>query len=93
MVTGSAGALNGHLLHLTVRFAGESVLEGAGDGKAKTGQCALRTRDGFQVVPDFAGGGVEFEEEALFAFLDMHWGGDVDESKPGRLVCQFLNSA
>ena len=59
------------------------VLEGACYQISNAGEGMARAGDGFQVVPDIAGGRVEFDQEALFALLNMHSGGGVDESEAG----------
>lgn len=88
-----AGTLKSHLPHPTMRLSRESVLEGAGDWKAKASQGALWARDCFQLVPNATGSRVKLEEETLFALFHMHCGCDVEESKQGRRIHNFHYSA
>jgi len=52
-----------------------------------------RAGDGFEDVVDFAGGGVEFEEEALGALLYVHGGCGVEEAEACCGVDDFDNAA
>lgn len=72
---------------------GEAALPAAGVGIAEAGEPMRRVGDGEQVVGDGFGAGIEFEEEALFAALDMLRGGAVAKAEAIRFIDDVEDAA
>lgn len=89
----SCGERRNHLCDAAMRFAGESVLEMSGDGKAEERERIVRPRYGFQFIPDIAVLRIEGEKEALFAFFDVERCCGIEEAEGGWCVHDFDDAA